>query len=328
MAQRPRHREAPLTKEFERIAWLERLFARTNERGTVILGIGDDAAVLRPASQPLVWTTDACVENVHFKLNWLSAEDLGWHSYNAAVSDLAAMGARPIGALSSLALPANIDKKIWQGIARGQARAAKALDCPVIGGNLTRASEISIHTTAIGGVRRPLRRDGAQVGDEVWLVGRIGAAAAGLSVLMRVPEAKWNSAMLTCVNVWRRPKALLQEGLGLIGKANAAIDISDGLAGDASHIAKASGVSLVLGADAIESAIPARVKNVSSLLGCSALDFALTGGEDYALLATGKSAQRPSFARCIGIVERGQGVWLETDQKKVRLCAGFDHFGK
>jgi len=326
MAQRPRHREAPLTKEFARIAWLERLFARTHERGTVVLGIGDDAAVLRPASRLLVWTTDACVENVHFKLSWLSAEDLGWHSYNAAVSDLAAMGARPSGALSSLALPCSIDRKIWQGIARGQARAAKALDCPVIGGNLTRASEVSIHTTAIGEARRPLRRDGAKVGDEVWLVGGVGAAAAGLSVLMRVPEAKWNSAMRTCVNVWRRPKALLQEGLGLIGNANSAIDISDGLAGDAGHIAEASGVSLVLDAEAIESAIPTRAKTVSSLLGCSALDFALTGGEDYALLATGKSARRPSFARRIGIVERGQGVWLESSQKKVRLRAGFDHF--
>ena len=319
-------RKPKLSEEFSRIAWLDRLFASTHARGSVTLGIGDDAAILKPFPQPTVWTTDACVQNVHFKLDWLSAEDIGWRSYNAAVSDLAAMGARPVGALSSLALPASIDRKLWQGIARGQARAAKALGCPIIGGNLTRASEISIHTTVLGRARQPVRRDGAKAGDEIWLVGVSGAAAAGLSVLMALTEAKWDSKMRACVNAWRRPKALLREGLALAGRAHSVIDISDGLAGDARHIAEASGVALVLEAAAIEGTIPASVTSVAASLGRSALDFTLTGGEAYALLATGPAKRRPAFATRIGAVKRGEGVWLETYAGRRRLDFGFDHF--
>jgi thiamine-monophosphate kinase len=191
---------------------------------------------------------------------------------------------------------------------------------------LTRASEISIHTTAIGKAARPLRRDAAQVGDEIWLVGVSGAAAAGLSVLMTVRESKWDAAMRACVNAWRHPQARLREGIELVGRANSAIDVSDGLASDASHIAEASGVALIVHARALERVIPLRVRSVGSSLGCSALNWSLTGGEDYALLATGPSTRRPRFARAIGVVERGRGVWLEADQGRRPIEGGFDHF--
>jgi thiamine-monophosphate kinase len=318
-----------LTEEFARIAWLSRLFSEGAPSKGITLGIGDDAAVLTPLSGKWVWTIDACVEDVHFRMPWLSGEDLGWRSYNAAVSDLAAMGARPVGALSSLALPANIDSKLWQGIARGQARAAKVLGCPVIGGNITRAAQISIHTTAVGQVKSPILRQGAQPSDEIWLVGNVGTAAAGLAVLMQQPESKWDAAMRGCVHAWRRPRALVEQGLALNGQANAAIDISDGLAGDARHVADASEVALVLDEHALERAILPRVKRVALGLGCSALDWALGGGEDYALLATGQPRRRPAFARCIGSVERGRGVWLEkTNGERIAVQTGFDHFAK
>ena len=293
----------------------------------VTLGIGDDAAVLKGTTGEWIWTIDACVEDVHFRTKWLTGEELGWRSYNAALSDLAAMGARPIGALSSLALPATMDSKFWQGIARGQARAAKVLGCPVIGGNITRATQISIHTTAIGQTKSPILREGAQPSDEIWLVGNVGAAAAGLNVLMQVSEAKWDTDMRACVRAWRQPRALIAQGLALIGRAHSCIDISDGLSGDARHIANASNVALVLDEPSLVRAILPRVKRVAMRLGGSALDWALGGGEDYALLATGPARMRPAFARCIGTVQQGRGVWLErTPGERISVQAGFDHF--
>jgi thiamine-monophosphate kinase len=292
-----------------------------------LLGIGDDAAVLRANSKQWVWTVDACVQGVHFNWDWLRPEDVGWRSLQAAVSDIAAMGARPVAALSSMALPGDTHTSLWRSLARGQARAGKALACPVIGGNLSRASEVSIHTTVLGHVPKPILRRGARPGDEVWLVGVVGAAAAGLSVLRSVPEGRRDSAMRSCVNAWRRPKALIREGATLNGLAHAAIDVSDGVAGDSLHISEASNVAIVLEAGALERAAGASVKKVASALGHSVLDWVLFGGEDYALLATGPAKSRPSYARCVGHVERGHGVSLDTVAgKRQRVGPGFDHF--
>jgi thiamine-monophosphate kinase len=293
----------------------------------VTLGIGDDAAILSPSSKQWVWTIDACVQNVHFDMSWLSPEDIGWRSLQAAVSDIAAMGAKPVAALSSIALPLRAQQGLWRGVARGQARAAKALACPIIGGNMSRASELSVHTTVLGHVRNPILRGGARAGDELWLVGVVGAAAAGLAVLRHMPENRRDAAMRACVHAWRRPRALVKEGSLMHGRASAAIDVSDGVAGDALHIADSSEAALVLDADALERAAGTRVRRVARTLGKAALDWVLAGGEDYALLAAGKPEARPSFARRVGHVESGRGVWLVTDNGKRRPAqTGFDHF--
>jgi thiamine-monophosphate kinase len=317
----------PVNEEFSRIAWLSRLFALGPEVKRISLGIGDDAAVLQPVRNPWVWTVDACVQGVHFDWNWLSSEDVGWRSLQAAVSDIAAMGAHPVAALSSIALPSNTEASLWRGLARGQARAAKALGCPVIGGNLTRASEVSIHTTVLGHVKKPILRSGARPADELWLVGKVGAAAAGLSVLRSVPVRNHDAAMRSCVQAWRRPKALVREGVSLNGRAHAAIDVSDGIAGDSSHISESSGVALVLEVSTLQQAASVQVKKVAKALGLSTLDWVLFGGEDYALLATGPARNRPDCARCIGHVESGQGVWLNSPAGKRQIREpGFDHF--
>ena len=327
----PRRNSLPTEKlsgeEFLRIAWLTRVFSSGPGSKDVSLGIGDDAAVLRANRNQWVWTVDACVQDVHFNWKWLRPEDVGWRSLQAAVSDIAAMGAQPVAALSSLALPGDAQTALWRGVLRGQSRASTSLDCPVIGGNLSRASEVSIHTTVLGHVKRPILRSGAQPGDEVWLVGSVGAAAAGLTVLRRVPDNERDSAMRSCVNAWRHPRALTKEGALLNGRAHAAIDVSDGVAGDSLHISRASKVAIVLDASALQLAAGASVKRVASALRHSVLDWVLTGGEDYALLATGPARNRPSFVKCIGIVERGHGVWLNSvDGKRQRVGPGFDHF--
>jgi thiamine-monophosphate kinase len=306
-----------------------RLFSASGLPTSVQLGIGDDAAIIRAGREHWVWTIDACVEGVHFDQRWLLPQHVGWKSFHAAASDIAAMGARPVAALCSVALPKNCDLDRMRSVARGQARAARSLGCAIIGGNLTSARELSIHTTLLGTTNRPLQRNGARAGDEIWLLGQVGAAGAGLEISRSVSEEKRTSDMRWCVRSWQRPKALVDAGYGLRTVAHAAIDVSDGLAADLQHLAKASSVRAVLRAESIDSAVGPRLRRVAKQLNRSVLDWALFGGEDYALLAAGAPHQRPVGAIAIGRFETGRGVWLQTANKTRRLSpVGFDHFKK
>jgi len=289
----------------------------------VRVGIGDDAAVLDP---DLVWTVDASVEGTHFDARWLSWEDVGWRSFMAASSDLAAMGAEPLAALSSLVLAPSFDDAALAALARGQAAASRAVGAPVVGGNLARGTETSITTSLLGRAAEPVLRSGARPGDGVWLAGAVGLAAAGLGLLMqdaRVQDARFAE----CLAAWRRPVALIAQGRALRGVAHAAIDVSDGLAHDAAQIAEASGVSLFLDTRALQAIASAALVAAAERLGRDALDLALAGGEDYALLAT-SPAPLEGFTR-IGTVEpyREARVLLLGDEgTKPHDPRGFDHF--
>jgi thiamine-monophosphate kinase len=312
------------SSEFRKIALIERALRQAGAGSPAIkLGIGDDAAVF-VSSGRLVWTIDTQIEGSHFDRRWLPLADIGYRAFQAAASDLAAMGARPLAALSNLALPkAFSDAQLLQ-VTRGQAEAAAECRCPVIGGNLARASELSITTTLLGVVAKPLLRSGARIGDELWLWGEVGLAAAGLRALQG-GRAK-GAALRACVERWRRPKALIAEGRKLAGRAHAALDVSDGLAGDAAHLARASHVRLVFDALLLEAALTPELRSGAEVLGESALELALLGGEDYALLAAGPARLRPRGARRIGHVERGSGVFLARAGRKQRLGASFEHF--
>ena len=312
---------APGLQEFAAISRLAALF-RAPER-QVELGIGDDAAVLKPLGR-IVWTVDSAVEHVHFERRWLSLADLGWRSFNAAASDVCAMGGSPLAALSSVIFPRGFSAAQLSELARGQRAAARALGCSVIGGNLSRGAELSVTTTVIGRVTRALLRSGAEVGDELWLCGELGLAAAGLRLLQRGRPSK-SAAARRALAVFRRPRAQLAAGLALGKRAHAAIDISDGLAGDAAHLAKASGVRLEFDGAALEACLTPALRVVARELGVSALDLALHGGEDYALLATGPRRRRPPEARSIGRVLAGRGVWLVEAGRARRAGAGFQH---
>jgi len=318
---------APKTSEFARIAGIERLLGggRAAKSRAVELGIGDDAAVLRLDGRA-VWTVDAQVEGVHFLRRWLSLEDIGYRSFQAAASDLAAMGAHPICALSSLALPARFTDAELSSLVRGQSEAARQCRCPVVGGNLSRASELSLTTTLLGRVETPLLRSAARAGDELWLVGDVGSSGLGLHAL--VHRSRKDRNISACIARWRRPRARIAEGERLVGRAHAAIDLSDGLAGDAGHIARASRVRLVLVAELIESALASELVAAANRLGLSALELALHAGEDYALLCAGPAELRPRFARPVGHVEQGAGVWLESCGRRKKLTGSFDHFSK
>ncbi|MEB2322507.1 MAG: thiamine-phosphate kinase, partial [Sorangiineae bacterium] len=290
-------------REAQALAALQAVLGRARS-SWIELGIGDDAAILAPRGRRLVWTIDAAVEGVHFERRWLTLADVGFRSFNAAASDLAAMGARPLGALSALALPPAASLRDVAAIGRGQAEAARSLGCPVVGGNLSRASELSVTTTVLGEATAPLRRAGARPGDELWLVGEVGLARAGFELLRAGHPARTRAAR-ACVAAWRRPHALLRRGVALAGRARACIDVSDGLAGDAAQLAQASGVRVIIDAGALRAALSPELAAVAAALGVEPLELALEGGEDYALLAAGARLRRPSFARVSGRVTRG-----------------------
>jgi thiamine-monophosphate kinase len=277
-----------------------------------------------------VWTVDACVEGVHFERRLLTLEQVGAKSFHAAVSDVAAMGARPLAALSSIVVPARRASTDVPKIARGQARAARELRCPVVGGNLANGEALSVTTTVLGVADRSLGRSGARPGDALWLLGRVGCAAAGLRLVQQprrvAPGAR--AAVGACIAAWRSPRALVAEGISLVGRARAVIDVSDGLGTDARHLAEASGVRVVLEESALRRGLSPELIVAAAALAVDPLTFALSGGEDYALLASGPPPRRPRGAKTIGRVETGRAsVVLESpDGRRARALTGFDHF--
>jgi thiamine-monophosphate kinase len=313
--------------ELELIALLSRQLSGATSRH-VKLGIGDDAALLRVGRETVAVTVDDQVEGVHFDLRWLTPEDVGYRSLQAAASDLAAMGAEPLAAVASLHVPRGFGAAALEQVARGQARAADRLGCPVVGGNIARGPVLSITTSVLGRAPTPLLRSGARPGDELWLIGAVGLARAGLLLHQQRPKlpARLTRVAKQAKLAFARPEALIAAGRGLLGRARAAIDVSDGLSGDASHLARASQVRVVLEAKRLARLISADLAELADLLGEPGVALALRGGEDYALLGAGPRARRPARAKVIGRIERGRGSELELDTgQRFALGPGFDH---
>jgi thiamine-monophosphate kinase len=305
--------------EWARIAMLARVLGAG--AAGVRVGIGDDAAVLEAAGGgQIVWTIDEQVEGVHFQRDLVSDRDVGWRSFMAAASDVAAMGAEPWCALCALVLPDAVDDALLEELASGQREAADTMAAPVVGGNLSRGPVLSIATTLLGRCRRAVERRGAVAGDGVWLAGSVGLASAGLLALKRGVKTP---AVDAAVVAWRRPRALIEEGRAMAPMAHAAIDVSDGLARDAGHIGEASGVCLVLDEEPLL-AQPV-LAYAAGALGADPLDLALHGGEDYALVAA--SPEPIAGFRRIGEVRPGRGLVLRTASgERLIEPLGFDHF--
>ncbi|WP_437835188.1 thiamine-phosphate kinase [Sorangium sp. So ce1153] len=304
----------------------------------VLCGIGDDAAIIAPASppggaaEPLVWTIDSAVEGVHFRRDLLTFEDLGYRATMAAASDLAAMGARPVGLLAALVLPRDVSDDELGALARGQRAACDEIGAAIIGGNLSRGGEISITTTALGAAAAPLRRDGARPGDALALAGPVGLAAAGFALLDRGMSPA-GAAAERAVHAFRRPVARIDAGLraAAVGtaRAGAAIDVSDGLAADLAHLARASGVRVLLDPAAL---VSADLREAAALLGADALELALHGGEDYAVAVAGPDVgSLPGFVaigRCAPREEGASAVALLGPEGQLTSveARGYDHF--
>jgi thiamine-monophosphate kinase len=324
------------------------LIARLQQRVSpppahVRIGIGDDAAVIAPArNMDDVVTTDSLVEGVHFRRDWSTAEAIGHKALAVNLSDLAAMGATPRASLLSLALPADFPLADFDALLDGYLALSAASGAVLVGGNLTRSpGPLIVDVTALGSVghRHVLTRTGARKGDELYVTGTIGAAAAGLAMLQAGRDReRADDAARSCLERYERPEPRLRCGriVGRTRAASAAIDLSDGFSDAAWRLAEGGNVGLVVDAAALPVAAGARAwaREASQ----DAVDFAMGGGEDYeiafAVPARRRSRFRAAVRRCsgltvtrVGVFGGAAGVWLERDGAKAPLPrAGFAHF--
>ncbi len=314
---------------------IERIARRTRARADVALGIGDDAALLRPApDQQLAVTADTLNAGVHFPAESVPA-DIGWKALAVNLSDLAAMGAAPAWCTLSLSLP-QAEAGWLDGFADGLFALADASGIALVGGDTTRGP-LSISITAMGQVPagQALRRDGARVGDDIWVSGCPGEAAGALRLWqrgrldVRVAAADADHEQLR--QRLQRPTPRLQLGLALRGLAHAAADVSDGLLADLGHIASRSGVAALVQADVVPLSSALR-----AALGIEvARDCALRGGDDYELCFTAAPEQREAVQALssrlalpltrIGAIAEGSGVHCEGDTGSER-AGGYRHF--
>jgi len=310
------------TGEFARIDRFLAAFRAAGGRtsgGDVLLGPGDDAAVLLPRG-PLAVTTDALFERVHFRRDWTTPVDLGHKVLAVNLSDLAAMGARPTAFLCALGVPDDVDDAFLESLARGMAPLAARVGCVLAGGNFSRARELSVTVTAMGTLdHRTLRRDAARPGDDVLLVGELGEAAAELRLLFDGQPLPPGPSVL------HRPQPLVREGMAAARIFDCAIDVSDGLVQDLGHLADASHVRLVIE----NTSVPRSARFEQLTTDLDAADRAsllYSGGEDYALVVCGDGRRAQDIgAVVIGRVEAGEGVEVRGLPAGVRL-GGHDHF--
>ncbi|MGB9429750.1 MAG: thiamine-phosphate kinase [Gammaproteobacteria bacterium] len=252
------------------------LCAQNAQRDDVRLGIGDDAAVLRvPAGQELAVSVDTLVAGVHFPAG-LAADAVGHRALAVNLSDLAAMGAEPAWALLALTLP-ETDERWIAGFARGLFALAQDFNVALVGGNLARGP-LNVSVTVHGFVPtgQALTRSGAGPGDQIFVTGHLGDAAAGLQKLQARADAHARDA---CIRRFAFPEPRIEVGMALRGIASAAIDISDGLAADLGHILEASGVGARLDVECVPLS-SALLKHGSRE---QAQTLALVGGDDYEL---------------------------------------------
>jgi len=282
-------------------------FAPLFEQGEhVLVGPGDDAAVLRVRNGHVVVSTDLMVEGRHFRRDWAEADDVGHRAAAQNLSDINAMGGRATSLTIGLATPADLPAQWALDFARGFADECALVGASVVGGDLTRADQVMIAVTVIGSCTvSPVLRSGAEVGDVVALAGRQGWAAGGLAVLgrgFRSPRV--------LVEAYRRPQPPYDAGpVAADAGATSMIDISDGLLAEARHLAEASGVAIDVRREAFELAEP--LVAVGSALGADPLGFILGGGDDHALLATFPEGSVPAGWRVVGSVAEGSGVTVD-----------------
>lgn len=302
--------------EFPLIDRLREVFAQGEQ---VLVGPGDDAAVLRIRNGHVVVSTDVLVEGNHFRRDWASAADIGHRAAAANLSDINAMGGRAHSLTIGLASPGDLPAQWMLDFAQGFAEECEVVGASVVGGDLTRADLLVIAVTVLGScTQSPVLRSGASPDDVLALCGRQGWAAGGLAVLgrgFRSPRV--------LVEAYRRAEPPYDAGrVAAEAGATSMIDVSDGLLADAGHLADESGVAIDVRRDAFE--VPEPLQAVAAATGADPLSFVLAGGEDHSLLATFPSAEVPAGWTVIGSVSAGSGVTV--DGKAYDGPTGWSHF--
>ena len=330
--------KTPTVGELGEFALIDRIRRALGDARGVALGIGDDAAAVRPSPGKLLLATcDIQVEGRHFIKARIGPEQLGRRAAAVNLSDVAAMGGRPAYALVSLALPADTEvdwvERLYDGLRDGFAEHGAV----VIGGNLSGSSaEIVIDVTLHGEVDEPamLRRSGARPGDAVLVTGALGAARAGLLAL---DAGLAGESASVAARAHLLPTARVDEGLAASGLATAAIDVSDGFAADLGHLCEASGTGARIFADRLP--VSPAAHGVAADLGFDPLLAALHGGEDYELIVTCAAAHTDALIEAVrrttgtpliavGEITEAPGLRLVEPGGNERSLdsSGWDHF--
>lgn len=299
---------------------IARVVAGLETTAAVLIGPGDDAAVVAAPDGRVVISTDTLVENRHFRRDWSTAEDVGHKAVARAFSDICAMGAVPTALVVGFAAPGDLELSWVDGLMAGLRAECAGVDAAVVGGDVTAADTVVLALTALGDLQgvEPVTLGGATVGDVVAVCGRLGWAAAGFAVLGRGFRSP-----VQVVAAHRRPEPPYFEGphAAALG-ATSMTDVSDGLVADLGHIADASGVRFDLRGDAID--VPPKLREVGAALNVDPLVWVLTGGDDYALAATfPRGTAVPDPWRVIGTVVEGDGVRVDGRRWPV---GGHEHY--
>ena len=306
--------------EFGLIKALTDVFSQGEQ---VLIGPGDDAAVLRVKNGHVVVSTDLMVEGRHFRREWASAEDVGHRAAAQNLSDVNAMGGRATSLTIGLAAPAELPVQWALDFARGFADECALVGASVVGGDVTRSDQLVIAVTVLGAcTQAPVVRSGSEPGDVLAICGRQGWAAGGLAVLgrgFRSPRV--------LVEAYRRPEPPYDAGrVAAEAGATAMIDISDGLLADAGHVAEDSGVAIDVRRDAFD--VPDPLQAVGAALGADPVQFILAGGDDHALLATFPEGSVPEGWSVIGSVTAPgpDGPAVTVDGAPYEGPTGWVHF--
>jgi thiamine-monophosphate kinase len=329
-----------LNLEDRLIAQLRDLIEAQPLRRKLSNSIGDDAAVWQPSrSHRSVITTDALVEGVHFRLDTMSMRDAGWRAMASNISDLAAMGSRPVLATVALGIPAGADRECVLELYRGMLAVASGHDCVIAGGDITRAPVWTISITAIGEVRptHVKGRGGARRGDVVAVTGLLGASRAGLHLADNLHNMLTEEQQQEAREAHCRPQPRVAEGRFLAASehVHAMMDVSDGLSTDLARMCERSSCGAVID----EVPVAPSAAAMAQARGEDAQAYALAGGEDYELLVAvnarafgylssrfRKRFGRPLFA--IGCMREGSGVFVRKGAREEALAStGWDHLG-
>ncbi|WP_085997092.1 thiamine-phosphate kinase [Nocardia pneumoniae] len=306
-------------RELGEFALIERINAGREQAPGVLLGPGDDAALVAAPDGRFVVTTDMLVQDRHFRLDWSGPEDIGRKAIAQNAADVVAMGAEPTAFVVALGCPADTPLELVDGLADGMWAEAARAGASIAGGDLVRSRDLVISVTAFGdlGGRAPITRSGARVGDIVAVAGRLGWSAAGLDAFTAGVTGAEVAEALAAHRVPQPPYAAvldaLRRGSPTAGSADAGphamTDVSDGLLADLGHVAAASGVAIDLNSAALRD--PA-LERVAAVLDADAAQWILTGGEDHAFAgAWAPGRPLPAGWVAIGQVVAGHGLTVD-----------------
>ena len=316
--------------------------AAAADRDGVVVGIGDDCAVLdaTPGTR-LIATTDLLIEDVHFRRSYATPADVGWKALAVNLSDIASMGCRSRWALIALACPAATTTEEVKAFYRGLLALAHEHGVAVVGGDTSSSPRgWLVNVTLLGEGKRAVLRSTARPGDVVAVTGTLGRSAAGLAVLEQPesPQALDADTLADVTSAHLRPRPRVAEGrwLGTVSGVTAMMDLSDGLATDLRRLCGESGVGAIVRLDAVP--VSPATTRAASALGRDALAWAASGGEDYELLvvsapeaftavAAGLAQATGTPLTAVGTIGEGHGVrFVDGDGREVAVARGFEHF--